>query len=330
MKMEPLVKLPASLASLPASVHVGRQVLLEEGASVLAMAERLGPEFDRAVSLIERCRGRVVVAGIGKSGQIAHKLAATLNCAGAPSLFLHPAEAAHGDLGAVTRGDVAVLISNSGETREVNDLIPYLGELDVPMIAIVGSLASTLARRVDVALDAGVEVEACPLRVLPTSSAVAALAMGDALAVALMVSRCTDLADIARVHPGGAIGLRRLRRVRDVVSLESAPLVRVGRPIGEALLAMARARRGFVVVVDAERRPLGLVSHVGLEREPHLDSIWLLSEVSSFMGASFATVAEYAPLSDAEARLAAGDLAALVVLDGEGRVCGVLERGDAS
>lgn len=195
--------------SNPARVSAAKAMLRSEAAAVTAMAERLGDEFSMAMELIARCRGRIIVCGVGKSGLIGRKISSTFACTGTPSFFLHPVEAAHGDLGMVTADDVVLLVSNSGETDELLRLVPYLKESDVPIIALVGRANSTLARRADVSLDIGVEREACPYNLVPTSSAVTTLAMGDALALAAMRERNFKPEDFARIHPGGALGRRR-------------------------------------------------------------------------------------------------------------------------
>lgn len=187
-----------------------KAMLRREAAAVTAMADRLGEEFCFALELVVRCHGRVIVSGVGKSGLVGRKISSTLACTGTPSFFLHPIEAAHGDLGTVTADDVVVLVSNSGETEELLRLVPYLKENDVPIIAFVGHTHSTLARWADASLDIGVEREACPYNLVPTSSALTTLAMGDALALAVMSERGFRPEDFARIHPGGALGRRPL------------------------------------------------------------------------------------------------------------------------
>ncbi|MBF0339517.1 MAG: KpsF/GutQ family sugar-phosphate isomerase [Magnetococcales bacterium] len=244
-----------------------RGVLGMEAEAILAMAERLDEGFVRAVELMFACRGRVVVSGIGKSGMIGRKIAATLASTGAPALFLHPAEGSHGDLGMVTRQDVVMLLSNSGETWEVLALLPVFKRLGVPLIALTGRLDSTLGRSSDVALDIGVAREACPMGLAPTSSTTAALAMGDALAVCLLEKREFGPEQFAFLHPGGSLGRRLLVRVADRMHTGARiPRVRESDPVQNALFEMTAKRFGMTGVVDAEGRLTGVITDGDLRR----------------------------------------------------------------
>jgi arabinose-5-phosphate isomerase len=243
-----------------------REVIRIEAAAVARLEERLDARFPRAVELLLECRGRVVVTGMGKSGAVARKLAATLAATGTPAVFLHPSDSAHGDAGAVLRGDVVLAISKSGETDELFPLLAAVERLGAPVVALVGTPGSTLARHADVALDVSVEREACPLDLAPTASTAAAMAMGDALAVALLEERGLGADDLARVHPGGALGRRLLLRVADVMApLAQAGWVEEGATMREAVLEMS-AHRGIVAVVDAGQRVLGVVTNGDLMR----------------------------------------------------------------
>jgi arabinose-5-phosphate isomerase len=243
-----------------------REVVRLEARAVARLEGRIGEPFARALELLLGCRGRVVVTGMGKSGAVARKLAATLSSTGTPAVFLHPSDSAHGDAGVVLRGDLVLAISKSGETDELFPLLSTLKRLDLPIIALVGNPASTLARHAEVVLDVSVEREACPLELAPTASTAAAMAMGDALAVALLEERGLGPEDFARLHPGGALGRRLLLRVEDVmVSLEQAGQVDEAATMREAILEMA-ARRGIVAVTDGGRRVRGVVTNGDLMR----------------------------------------------------------------
>ena len=212
-------------------ITFARSVLQTEADAVLALAHRVGGEFVRAVQLILQCRGRIVVTGMGKSGAIARKIAATLCSTGTPALFLHASEGIHGDLGAVTRDDLVIAVSYSGETDEFRAILPALKRLGIPIIALTGNSSSLLARNADVVLDVSVEREACPLNLAPTASTTASLAMGDALALAVMKVRRFSKEDFARFHPGGALGRRLLLRTRDLMRVgERLAVVKYDQP----------------------------------------------------------------------------------------------------
>lgn len=255
-------------------LKVARRVLEAEAEAVRELAERLDERFLRALDLLEACRGRVVVTGIGKSGLVGKKIAATLASTGTPALFLHPAEGVHGDLGMVVRGDVVLAVSHSGETDELLVLVPALKRLGVPLIVLTGNPRSTLAQHGDVVVDVSVRDEACPLNLTPTTSTTAALAMGDALAVALLDRRGIQPDDFALVHPGGVLG-RRLLRVEDLMHRGAeVPIVREETPMREVVLEMTAKRLGTTGVVDAEGRLQGIITdgdlRRALQRDPRL------------------------------------------------------------
>jgi arabinose-5-phosphate isomerase len=244
-----------------------RAVLATEADAIGAVAARLGAPFVAAVALILDCRGRVVVSGIGKSGHIARKLAATFASTGTPSFFLHPAEASHGDLGMVAPGDVVVMLSNSGESDELVLLMPHLKRHGAKLIAITGNEHSSLAQAADVHLDAAVDAEACPLGLAPTASTTAALALGDALALALLDARGFSMADFARSHPGGALGRRLLTHVRDIMrSGDAVPRVGVGASLADAVVTMSGKGMGMTAVVDAAGCVAGIFTDGDLRR----------------------------------------------------------------
>ncbi|SNT04360.1 arabinose-5-phosphate isomerase [Noviherbaspirillum humi] len=242
-----------------------------EADAIIALKQRLaagaGQTFIAGVRLILDCPGRVVVSGMGKSGHIARKIAATLASTGTPALFVHPAEAAHGDLGMVTLSDVFVAISNSGETAELLAIVPIIKRMGAKLIAITGNDASSLAQLSNVHLNAGVEKEACPLNLAPTASTTATLALGDALAVALLDARGFKEDDFARSHPGGALGRRLLTHVRDVMrSGDAVPAVAAGVSLTDALLEISSKGMGMTAIVDADRRAVGIFTDGDLRR----------------------------------------------------------------
>jgi arabinose-5-phosphate isomerase len=251
-----------------------RRALAIEAQAVTALQSRLDERFAAACRLCLACAGRVVVSGIGKSGHVARKIAATLASTGTPAFFLHPADAGHGDLGMITRSDVVLALSNSGESQEILQLVPHLKRLGVPLVAITGNTSSVLARLANVVLDVSVPEEACPLNLAPTASTTATLAMGDALAVTLLEARGFTAQDFARSHPGGPLGRRLLLRVADIMRTGAElPRVRPDTPLAEGLLEMSRKGLGMTVVVDHEERVLGVFTDGDLRRalDRHVD-----------------------------------------------------------
>ncbi len=254
-------------SSSGAHLEMARRVLRIEADAVSALAERLGPEFGAAVELILACHGRVIVSGIGKSGHVARKIAATMASTGTPAFFVHAAEAVHGDLGMITRDDVLIALSNSGENDELLTIVPLVKRQGGRLIAITGNAASPLALDADVHLDARVDEEACPLNLAPTASTTAALALGDALAVALLAARGFGAEDFARSHPGGALGRKLLTHVRDVMRpAAEVPMVDENAAVPVALLAMTRGGMGMVAVGEADGRLSGIFTDGDLRR----------------------------------------------------------------
>ncbi len=247
--------------------RLAERVLRLEAEAVLGLIPKLDEQFDRAVELLFGCRGRVIVTGMGKSGIIARKIAATLASTGTPAYFLHPAEGVHGDLGMVARGDVVVAVSNSGQTDEVLAIVPQLKRLGVPIVLMTGNPGSALARLCEVVLDVGVAEEACPLNLAPTCSTTAALAAGDALAMALLDRRGLRPEDYAALHPRGTLGWRALVRVRDLMHTGAeVPVVGQDVRMKEVIVEMTRKRLGMTTVVDAEGRLVGVITDGDLRR----------------------------------------------------------------
>jgi arabinose-5-phosphate isomerase len=246
-------------------LEAGRRVLRLEANALVALEARLDDSFVRAVELILGATGRVVVSGIGKSGIVGRKIAATLTSTGTPAIFLHPVEGLHGDLGIVGRDDVAILLSKSGESSELSGLLEYLKRLGVGIIAITGQRISTLGRAADVVLDCSVAEEACPFDLAPTTSSTAAVAMGDALAVALLQSRGFTRADFARLHPGGTLGRRLTLTVADVMIADDYPWLEADAPMRQCVVLLAE-KRGTVPIVAGDGTVIGVVTAGDLTR----------------------------------------------------------------
>lgn len=258
---------PSRLVATPGALALARQVLQIEAQAVAALSDRIGADFSSAVDLLLACAGRVVVSGVGKSGHIARKIAATLASTGTPSLFMHAAEAAHGDLGMITHGDVVLALSYSGEGDELLTMLPVAKRLGTPLIAITGNPNSALAKLADVHLDVHVDKEACPLNLAPTSSTTAMLAMGDALAIACLDARGFGPDDFARAHPGGALGRKLLTYVRDVMRTgDQIPTVGVDATVMDALHEITRKRIGVTAIIDTSGALAGLFTDGDLRR----------------------------------------------------------------
>lgn len=247
-----------------------KRVLIIESQSIKELAGRLNKNVERAIGILAHCKGRVVLTGMGKAGIIAQKISATMSSTGTPSLFLHSAEAIHGDLGMVTKEDVVIALSNSGETEEVKKLLPLIKKIGVKLISLTGNKKSTLAKYSDVVFDVGVKKEACPLGLAPTSSTTAMLAMGDALSVCLLKAKKFREEDFAFYHPGGLLGKRLLLKVGDIMRKGTAnPIVKEDRLVKEVLFAITKARAGAASVVDEKGKLIGIFTDGDLRR--HID-----------------------------------------------------------
>lgn len=308
------------------SLDTAKASLQMQARAIAELAGRLDENFQAALELIVNCTGRVILCGIGKSGHVARKVAATFSCSGTKSFFLHAGEAAHGDLGAVAPADVALLVSNSGETREVVRLIPFLRETGVPIIALVGNRESTIARNSDCLLDVAVEREACPLDLTPTTSTLAALAMGDALAMAVMRERAFSRVDFGRYHPGGALGRNLEVRVRDVMRRHPLPTCQRGSKIREILTRMSNGHLGLIVVTDEHSAPVGLLTDGDLRRALARHDNLLELPVHCVMNEEPVSVHEGTNVRDARERMLKLRLKALLVVDAQGKLTGVLEE----
>lgn len=304
-----------------------KRVMEVEARAILAAAGRLGPEFVRAVELLAGVQGRVVVSGIGKSGIIGRKIAATLTSTGTPAIFLHPVEGLHGDLGVVGREDLAILVSKSGDTSELVGLLDYLLRLGVPIIAMTGTRRSTLGRAATVVLDCAVEEEACPMDLAPTSSTTTALAMGDALAVVLFEKKGFKPEDFARFHPGGALGRRLSLKVEQVMVAENYPWLGEDALMRDCIVPLAEMR-GTVPIVDGEGRVVGVVTAGDLTRLMEREEHFLDVPVQRVMTRTpkLSRVGELAAV--AVHRMEKYGVMALPVVDEEGRLRGIVHLHD--
>jgi len=310
-------------------IERGREALRVEAQAVAALVERLGADFAAACRLLLGCRGRVVVSGMGKSGHVGRKVSATLASTGTPSFFLHPAEASHGDLGMLAKGDVVLALSYSGETAEFLTILPIIKRMDVPLVAMTGNAQSTLAREADVHLDVSVPAEACPLNLAPTASTTATLAMGDALAVALLGERGFTEADFARSHPGGALGRRLLLHVGDVMRTGAdLPKVRPETPLPEGLLEMSRKRLGMTAVVDASDRVLGIFTDGDLRRALDRRVDIQQSRMADVMTRGGRSIGPQELAAEAVLMMEKHAVNALLVKDADGRLIGALNVHD--
>jgi len=298
-----------------AALSAARRVLRMEADAITEAARRLGPGFERAVEIVIECRGRVVVTGMGKSGQICRKIAATLASTGTSSFFLHPAEASHGDLGMLARGDVCLAISNSGTTRELVALLPAMKRLSVPIIAITGGKESPLAETADVVLDSEVAEEACPLGLAPTASTTVQLAIGDALAVAVLERRGFSSDDFALLHPGGALG-RRLLRVRDVMHpTVEIPQVREHEPLHGVVEAITKGGLGVTAVVDEAGMLAGVITDGDLRRALMRNTDVSAAVAADVMTRTPKTVAAAALAAEALATMEKHSITSLFIVD---------------
>jgi len=310
------------------TLGVARRVLEIEAEAIRRLTATLGEEFERCVELILECRGRVVWTGMGKSGLICRKVAATMRSTGTPALFLHPADAVHGDLGMLTAEDLVVAVSNSGETEEILRLLEVVKRLGVPLIALTSYPSSTLARAADVHLDLGVTREACPLNLAPTASTTASLALGDALSMAVSVRKGFKEEDFARLHPGGKLG-KRFLRVRDLMHTgDAVPRVEPDTPMKDVIYEMSRKGLGVTTVQDPSHRLLGVITDGDLRRLMERDQHPLAHTAAEVMRSGGVRIDADELATAALRLLEERRITSLMVTDAEGRVEGVLHLHD--
>ncbi len=304
-------------------VAEAQRVFIHQARAIEALAERVDQGYVEAVEMLLTTVGKVVILGVGKSGLIGRKMAATFASTGTPSFFVQAGEAYHGDLGMISQGDTVMLISQSGETDEVIRLMPHLRRLGVPMIGLTGKLESTLAAGVDVTLDVSVDREACPNNLAPTNSTLAALAMGDALAVSLIGRREFGPSEFAQFHPGGSLG-QQLLTVKEAMRCDDLPTVSPSESVGDSLMTMSLGRLGLVLVIKDERL-VGLITDGDLRRGMQNYSDMLTRPVSDIMTDNPVTIPESTLLVDAHRRMQQMKLKAFVVVDDDHKVSGVVE-----
>jgi arabinose-5-phosphate isomerase len=308
-----------------------RRVIAMEADALQQMSARLGTDFERAVQAISRSRGRLVVVGMGKSGHIGRKIAATLASTGTPAFFVHPGEAFHGDLGMIQPEDAVLAISNSGETDEIVRLLPFFQQQGNCVVAMTGGRHSALGRAADVVLDIGVETEACSNNLAPTSSTTATLVMGDALAVTLSVMRGFQPEDFARFHPGGSLGRKLLTRVSDVMQSARLPYCSVDASFREIVHAITRGRLGLVLVGDADNLE-GLITDGDIRRAFEMHSNPMVLRAQDIMSPQPWTIGTATRYAEAEAVMREQSIHSLVALSPTGQVCGIVQllRNEAS
>ena len=311
------------------ALRLARETFDIEAAALTALSARVDTLFAQAVQLVLQTRGRVVVMGMGKSGHVGRKIAATLASTGTPAFFVHPGEASHGDLGMVTPGDVVLALSNSGEVGEVTAILPVIKRLGVPLIAMTGGLQSTLARHADIVLDCSVEREACPHNLAPTTSTTAQIAMGDALAVALLDARGFRPEDFARSHPGGALGRKLLTHVSDVMR-SGAEVPRVAPDVSFSTLMREMSAKGLgaSAIVDAGGKVLGIFTDGDLRRRIEAGADLRAATAAEVMHPHPRRIAPDALAVDAAEMMEAHAITSVLVVDGAGVLVGVVHIGD--
>ena len=308
------------------AIESARRTIAIERQAVEQLEHRIDDSFSKAVDLLASVDGRVIVSGMGKSGHIGNKIAATLASTGTPAQFVHPAEAYHGDMGMVTRSDAALLMSNSGTTSEITALLPLLKRLGIPIIAMTGNAISTLATAADVHLNIGVSEEACPLDLAPTASTTANLVMGDALAIALLEQRGFTAEDFAFTHPGGALGRRLLTRVSDVlVTGNDVPRVTTDTSLADALMEISAKGLGMSTVIDGNGHLLGIFTDGDLRRALEQNHDLSTTQVGSVMSSGAKTIDANALAAEAVTRMENDSISALIVVDEHSKVTGVVQ-----
>lgn len=299
--------------------------LEEEAKAIRNLIPQLTDDFDRAIELIYNSKGRFIITGVGKSGHIGRKIAATLASTGTPSFFVHPLDAFHGDLGMFTSDDIVMAISYSGNTEELLRFVPLLKERNIPIIGMSGNPMSLLAQNSDCHLNIAVDREACPLNLAPTSSTTATLAMGDAIACALMEVRHFKAEDFAQFHPGGSLGKRLLTKVKDAMVSTNLPVAHRGTKVSEAIIEISRAKQGLVAIIENDRI-LGVVSDGDVRRAMQNEQKHFFQlTVEDIMSSNPKTISEEAKLADAEKLMRRYNIHALLVVNDEGKLVGVID-----
>ncbi|NOU00824.1 MAG: KpsF/GutQ family sugar-phosphate isomerase [Gallionella sp.] len=317
------------LTATPRALELGREVLNIEAAAVQALSQRLDEHFLHALNLILSCHGRVIVSGMGKSGHIARKIAATMSSTGTPAYFVHPGEASHGDLGMITSEDVIIAISYSGEGQELMAIVPTIKRQGAKLISLTGNSASSLAKVADVHLNAAVDKEACPMNLAPTASTTAALALGDALAVALLDAKGFGAQDFARSHPGGSLGRRLLTHVHDIMrNGERLPMVNVDATLGEAILEISKKGVGMTAIVDANRHVVGIYTDGDLRRTLQKKLDFNTTMVRDVMSANPRCISPDSLAAEAVQTMEQFNISQILVVDETQKLVGALNMHD--
>jgi len=317
------------ISAAPRALALAREVLSIEAAAVQALVVRIDDDFLHALNVILRCEGRVIVSGMGKSGHIARKIAATLSSTGTPAYFVHPGEASHGDLGMITSKDVIIALSYSGESQELMTIVPVIKRQGAKLISMTGNPGSSLALAADVHLDAAVDKEACPMGLAPTASTTAALALGDALAVALLDAKGFGAEDFARSHPGGNLGRRLLTHVHDIMRRdERLPMVRENAMLSDAILEISRKGVGMVAIVDAEQHVLGIYTDGDLRRTLEKKLDFNTTTVRSVMSANPRCIGPDALAAEAVQIMEQYNISQMLVVDMQHKLVGALNMHD--
>jgi arabinose-5-phosphate isomerase len=309
-------------------LSIARKVLQTEAAAVLALVERIGADFDRAVGLVRHCKGRVIVTGMGKSGIVCRKIAATLASTGTPAFFLHPAEAVHGDLGVIQADDVVIAMSYSGETEELTRVLETVKRIGAPLIALTGDLRSSLAQAADVALDCSVSEEACPMNLVPTASTTAALAMGDALAMTVLVEKGFKPEDFASLHPAGKLGKRLMRVAQVMHSGDALPVVQLHTSMRDVIYEMSRKGLGMTSVVEKDGSLAGIITDGDLRRKMSASPAIIELTARDVMTANPIAIAHTTMAVEALALMEQRKITSIVVIDADRRVEGVVHLHD--
>lgn len=324
-----MLRMDKHVSAAPRALDLAREVLRIEADAVQALAARLDGNFLRALEVILCCEGRVIVSGMGKSGHIARKIAATLSSTGTPAYFVHPGEASHGDLGMITSEDVIIALSYSGESQELMTIVPVIKRQGARLVSMTGNPASSLAKVADVHLNAAVDKEACPMGLTPTASTTAALALGDALAVALLDAKGFSAEDFARSHPGGSLGRRLLTRVRDIMrSGERLPMVHEDALLSDAILEISKKGVGMTAIVDAGQRVLGIYTDGDLRRTLAKKFDFNATTVRSVMSANPRCIGPDALAAEAVQVMEQYNISQMLVVDEQHQLVGALNMHD--
>jgi len=318
-----------AIFATPRALDLAREVIHIEAAAVLALTQRIDENFLQALNIILACEGRVIVSGMGKSGHIARKIAATLSSTGTPAYFVHPAEASHGDLGMITAKDVFIALSYSGESQELLTIVPVIKRQGARLISLTGNPRSSLAEAADAHLDAAVDKEACPLGLAPTASTTAALALGDALAVALLDAKGFGEEDFARSHPGGSLGRRLLTHVRDIMHSEKGiPAVNQNATLAEAVLEISRKGLGMTAIVDEDRQVVGIYTDGDLRRTLEKNVDFTATVISSVMSRNPHSILPDALAAEAVQIMEQYNISQVLVIDSDNKLVGALNMHD--